>query len=71
MKKDPPLSLKKLLTMDNLLTEPLIISKQAAEQLFTICFGENIHQVKVSASYNLAYNGILFANEGLGIMPLT
>lgn len=50
--------------MDNLLTE------QAAEQLFTICFGENIHQVKVSASYNLAYNGILFANEGLGIMPL-
>lgn len=68
MKKDHPLTAKKRLTTDDLLSESLIISRQAAEQIFPVWFGENADRLRVAASFNLAFNGALFVREGIGIM---
>lgn len=68
MKKDHPLAAKKRLTTDDLLSESLIISRQAAEQIFPVWFGENADRLRVAASFNLAFNGALFVREGIGIM---
>ncbi len=68
MKKDHPLAARKRLTTDDLLPEPLIISRQAAEQIFPIWFGENADRLHVAATFNLAFNGALFVREGIGIM---
>ena len=68
MKKDHPLAAKKRLTTDDLLTESLIISRQAAEQIFPVWFGENAERLQIAASFNLAFNGALFVREGIGIM---
>ena len=68
MKKDHPLAARKELTTDDLLTEKLIISRQAADQIFPVWFGENMDRLQVSASFNLAFNGALFVREDLGIL---
>lgn len=68
MKKNHPLTAKKRLTTDDLISEKLIISRQAAEQIFPIWFGENADRLQIAATFNLAFNGALFVREGLGIM---
>ena len=68
MKKDHPLAAKKRLTTDDLLSENLIISRQAAEQIFPVWFGEHADRLHIAATFNLAFNGALFVREGLGIM---
>lgn len=68
MKKEHPLAKKKRLTTDDLLSEPLIISRQAAEQIFPVWFGKNADKLNVVASINLSFNGALFVREGIGIM---
>ena len=68
MRKDHPLAARKRLTTDDLLPESLIISRQAAEQIFPIWFGENADRLHVTATFNLAFNGALFVREGIGIM---
>lgn len=68
MKKDHPLAAKKRLTTDDLISESLIISRQAAEQIFPVWFGENMDRLHIAASFNLAFNGALFVREGIGIM---
>ena len=68
MKKDHPLAARKRLTTDDLLPESLIISRQAAEQIFPIWFGENADRLHVAATFNLAFNGALFVREGIGVM---
>ena len=68
MKKDHPLAAKRKLTTDDLIMEKLIISRQAAEQIFPVWFGENADRLNVAATFNLAFNGALFVREGMGIM---
>lgn len=68
LKKDHPLAAKKRLTTDDLITERLIISRQAADQIFPVWFGETTDKLHIAASFNLAFNGALFVREGLGIM---
>lgn len=68
MKKDHPLAAKKRLTTDDLIEEKLIISRQAAEQIFPVWFGENVDRLHIAATFNLAFNGALFVREGMGIM---
>lgn len=68
MKKGHPLAEKKRLTTDDLIKEKLIISRQAAEQIFPVWFGENADRLHVAATFNLAFNGALFVQEGMGIM---
>lgn len=68
MKKDHPLAAKRKLTTDDLITEKLIISRQAAEQIFPIWFGEDVDRLHVAATFNLAFNGALFVREDMGIM---
>lgn len=67
MKKDHPLATRKRLTTDDLLDEPLIISRQAAEQIFPVWFGDRRNRLNIVASFNLAYNASLFVKEGIGI----
>lgn len=68
MKKDHPLAAKRKLTTDDLIMEKLIISRQAAEQIFPVWFGKNADRLNVAATFNLAFNGALFVREGMGIM---
>ncbi len=68
MKKDHPLAALKRLTTDDLLNEPLIVSRQASEQIFPVWFGENADRLHITATFNLAFNGALFVREGMGIM---
>ena len=67
MKKDHPLAAHRRLTTDDLLSEPLIVSRQAAEQIFPIWFGDQADRLHIVASFNLAYNAALFVKEGIGI----
>lgn len=67
MKKDHPLAMHKRLTTDDLLGQPLIVSRQASEQIFPVWFGEKTDSLNVVASFNLAYNAALFVREGIGI----
>lgn len=53
---------------DDLLSESLIISRQAAEQIFPVWFGENADPLHVAATFNLSFNGALFVREGIGVM---
>lgn len=68
MRRDHPLAAKKRLTTDDLLAQELIISRQAAQQIFPVWFGEKADRLRVTASFNLAFNGALFVREGLGVM---
>lgn len=68
MKTGHPLAAKKRLTTDDLIAEKLIVSRQAAEQIFPVWFGENADSLHIAATFNLAFNGALFVREGLGIM---
>ncbi len=68
LKKTHPLAQKKTVSLDDLIEEPLIVSKQAYERLFPIWFtNEQYLKLKISATYNLVYNGSLFVREGLGL----
>ncbi len=68
LNKNHPLALKKTVSLEDLITEPLIVSKQAYERMFPLWFPNDQYlKLNISATYNLVYNGSLFAKEGLGV----
>ena len=68
LKKNHPLAGRKTVCLEDIQNEPLIVSKQAYERIFPIWFPDDRYlKLKISATYNLVYNGSLFAREGLGI----
>ncbi len=67
MRRDAPLADKEVITAEDLIDKPLIISRQAFQNVefkgFFHCEQEQLHIV---ATYNLLFNGSLMADEGMG-----
>ena len=66
MKKSDPLALKESLTIDELIKNPLICSRQWIDQDFPHWFGEDSGKVKIAATYNLAFNAAVMVKSGIG-----
>lgn len=71
LRKDNPLAAKKKITREDLLNEPLILSRQAiqrtaAKNEFTDWFGSDYDSLNVVATFNLVYNAAILVGEGIG-----
>ncbi len=71
MRKDSPLAFKDTIQAVDLLSVPLICSRQAMKQTFSKnefadWFGEDFDKLNVVTTYNLAYNAALMVDEGIG-----
>lgn len=67
MKKNDPLSVKEVITPEDLIGKPLIVSRQIIrDNDLHLLFGCNEQQLNIVGSYNLLFNGSLMVEEGLG-----
>ena len=63
-----PLARKKVITVDDLMGEPLFSSEQSWHREIKEWAGERIGELHLEGSFRLSYNGSMFALEGLGIL---
>jgi DNA-binding transcriptional LysR family regulator len=68
VRRDHHLANKKSVTLSDLTDEDLIISEQSLEADLPRWCGERIDQLHFVGYTNLAYNGSVFAREGLGVL---
>jgi len=67
MRRDDPLARKEAVTAEDLTDKPLIISRQAFQNLeFKNFFHCEQDQLNIVATYNLLFNGALMVDEGIG-----
>lgn len=66
MRKDSPLARKEAVRMEDLLTLPIICSRQGITEDYPKWFGEKVDTLNIVATFNLAYNAGILAREGLG-----
>ena len=67
MRRDAPLANKEFIMAEDLIDKPLIISRQAFQNLeFKKFFHCEQEQLNIVATYNLLFNGSLMADEGMG-----
>lgn len=67
MRRDAPLANKEFITAEDLIDKPLIISRQAFQNVeFKKFFHCEQEQLNIVATYNLLFNGSLMADEGMG-----
>ena len=67
MRRDTPLANKEFIMAEDLIDKPLIISRQAFQNVeFKNFFHCEQDQLNIVATYNLLFNGSLMADEGLG-----
>ncbi len=71
MRKDNPLAAKQTIRRQDLLGQPLILSRQAirrtsARNEFIEWFGEDFARLDVAATFNLVYNAAILASRGIG-----
>ena len=71
MRKDSPLASKTSVTKSDLLTIPLITSKQVSQRInvknnYNEWFGKDLFKLNIIATYNLIYNAGLMVEEGIG-----
>ncbi len=71
MRKDSSLASKDTIQSMDLLTVPLICSRQALKQTFSKnefadWFGEDFDKLNIVTTYNLAYNAAIMVDEGIG-----
>ena len=67
MKKNDPLASKKIISPEDLLNKPLIVSRQILrDNNLPSIFSCNINELNITGSYNLLFNGSLMVEEGLG-----
>lgn len=67
MKKDAPLAKKEMISPEDLLDKPLIISRQSIHDAnISTLLGCDIENLNIVATYNLLFNGSLMADEGMG-----
>lgn len=67
MRHDAPLASKEFIMAEDLIDKPLIISRQAFQNVeFKNFFQCEQEQLNVIATYNLLFNGSLMADEGMG-----
>ena len=63
-----PLAVKKALTVDDLIGEPLFCSDQSWQREIREWAGPRHGELHLEGSFRLSYNGSMFALEGLGIL---
>jgi len=63
MRRDSELAKKEVISMDDLIGKPLLISRAADRQLWN---GDETQQMNVVGTYNLIYNASLMVEDGLG-----
>ncbi len=67
MRRDAPLAGKEMITAEDLIDQPLIISRQAFQNIeFKSFFHCDQERLNIVATYNLVFNGSLMADEGMG-----
>lgn len=66
LRQDDPLAEKKSFTVEDLLSLPLILSREALREEYPAWFGNALERFNVVATYNLLYNAAIMAREGLG-----
>jgi DNA-binding transcriptional LysR family regulator len=66
MRKDDSLVKKDLILMEDLLTLPLLVSRQGATKEMPEWLRSNYDRLHIVATYDLIYNASLFVREGLG-----
>lgn len=68
IKADDPLVQKESVTFEDIADLPLIVSRQALHQDLTHLFGADAHRLHFAATYDLAHNASLLAQEGFGYL---
>ena len=68
MRKDHPLAEKKSVTAEDLIGHPLFCSEQSWKNEIPSWAKEHFSALRLEGSFQLAYNGSMFAAEGLGIL---
>lgn len=69
MDKDNPLAAKEAISAGDLLSEPLIVSRQAHESKeFDNWFRQPTENLQIVATYNLSYNAAFLVEQGFGSM---
>jgi DNA-binding transcriptional LysR family regulator len=67
MRRDAPLAQKDKITIDDLIVQPLIISRQADKNNdLSEWFNKSKGEPNIVATYNLVYNASLMVDEGMG-----
>jgi DNA-binding transcriptional LysR family regulator len=66
MRKDSPLASKENILPEDLLTLPLIVSRQGATNEMPEWFQTNFDRMNIIATYDLIYNASVLVKEGLG-----
>lgn len=67
MRRDAPLAEKNMITAEDLMDQPLIISRQAFQNLeFKNFFHCEQEKLNIAATYSLLFNGSLMVEEGMG-----
>lgn len=67
MRRDNPLAAKETICPEDLTDKPLIISRRIMDDSsFTKWFGQSLSSLNVIATYNLAFNASLMAEDNLG-----
>ena len=65
---DDPLAKKKVITVDDLVGLPLFCSEQSWRNDIPRWCGDRMKELRLEGTFRLAYNGSLFAQEGLGYL---
>ena len=63
-----PLALKKAISVDDLIGEPLFCSEQSWQREISEWADGRIAELSLEGSFRLSYNGSMFALEGLGVL---
>ena len=68
MKADDPMARKSAVSLEDLTTLPLIVSRQALHQNLAQLFGPTSHRMHFAATYDLSHNASLLVQEGFGYL---
>ena len=67
LRKDHPLAAKERICPEDLLDQPLLLSRQSVgKDSLSAWFGQDYGSLNIAATYNLIYNASLMVEEGLG-----
>lgn len=66
LRRDDPLAEKNFLTIEDLQSLPLILSREARREEYPKWFGAAFEKFHVVATYNLLFNAAILAREGVG-----
>lgn len=68
LRADHPLAARETITVDDLAGQPLFCSEQSWNNEIPEWAGDRFGELRLEGSFRLAYNGSMFALEGLGIL---